>query len=88
MAAQGHTIIWGAPAGRHSGGMQWHWLQRIGQWLGGHIAGNGRTSTTTVYGTWDSRRERLRPITTGSALDHVAAQGGQTWAITMHSAAL
>jgi hypothetical protein len=88
MAAQGHIMTWGSHAGRHTGGMRWHWLQRIGQWLTGYTASNSRTSTTTVYGTWDGRREQMRPITSESALDHVAAQGGQSWSITMHSVAL
>ena len=88
MAAQGHTITWGAHAGRHTGAMRWHWLDRLGRWLAGRAAGTGRAGTVTVYGTWDGRGERLRPLTADSALDHAAAQGGQMWSVTMHSAAL
>jgi hypothetical protein len=37
---------------------------------------------------WDSRREQFRPEHTESALEHVAQRGGQSWLISMHSAAL
>jgi len=88
MAAHGHTITWGSHAGRHTGGVQWHWLQRLEQWFAGRGAKNGRTNTMAVHGTWDGRREQFRPFTAESALDHAAAQGGQKWSMTLYNAAL
>jgi hypothetical protein len=88
MAAHGHSITWGSHAGHYTGNLRWHWLQRIGQWLTGHIASGGRANPLTAYGSWDSRGEQLHPIKAEAALDHAAAQRGQSWSITMYTAAL
>jgi hypothetical protein len=88
MPAHGHTITWGSHAGHYTGKLRWHWLQRIGQWLTGHIVSDGRANPITAYGNWDSRGEQLHPIKAEAALDHAAAQRGQSWSITMYIAAL
>ena len=86
MAAHGQTITWGSHAGRKA--QNSGWLQRLRQWFADRAASNGEVTSVAFYGSWDSKREKFRPSTAESALDHVAAQGGQSWSITIHNAGL
>jgi hypothetical protein len=86
MATHGQTISWGSHAGRKVQSVGW--LQRLRQWFADRAAGNGKPTSIAMYGSWDSKREKFRSPTAESALDHVAAQGGRSWSITMYNAGL
>jgi hypothetical protein len=86
MATSGQTIAWGTPASRRTSAGKWR--QRVGQWFAGRTARRDQASAIAVYGRWDERAEKFRPLSAESAFDQVAAQSGQAWAITMHSAVL
>jgi hypothetical protein len=88
MLAHGHSIAWGTHIGRSTGDARGHWLHRLRQWLTGRPLGGVVTVPAGSYRGWDSRRERLLPLATESALEHEASRGGQSWCITLHSAAL
>jgi hypothetical protein len=87
MSAHGQTMTWGMHIGKSTQGARRHWLQRLRQWLGGRPMGSAATAGN-LPGSWDSRRERFQPPSTESAFEHAAAGGGQSWFITLHSAAL
>ncbi len=88
MPAHGQTITWGTHIGRSTQGVRGHWLKRIRQWLAGRPEGNKEASLMTLYGDWDKRCEPFQPPRMESALEHAAGRGGQSWFITLHSAAL
>ncbi len=88
MSAHGQTILWGTHVGKSTQYARGHWLQRIGQWLAGGSENRTAALRMTLLRVWDSRGERFRPAQTESALEHVAQGGGQSWLITIHSAAL
>ena len=88
MSAHGQTIVWGMHIGKSAQDVRGHWLQRIGQWLAGRSESHKAALRMTLYRVWDGRREQFRPEHTESALEHVAQRGGQSWLISMHSAAL
>ena len=81
MSVHGQTITWGMHIGKSTQDVRRHWLQRIGQWLAGRSESNKEALRMTLYRVWDSRREQFRP-------SHAAERGGQSWLITVHSAAL
>ena len=87
MPAHGRTIAWGAQLGRSTRNARGHWFQRLRQWLTGRPVGILVAVPGSLY-RWDSRRERFQPPATESALEYAAFQGGQSWSITLHSAAL
>ena len=86
MAAHGQTITWGAHAGKKTPSADW--LQRLRQWFADRAARSGEATSVALSGSWDSKREKFRPPTAESALDHMAAQGGQSWPIAIHNAGL
>jgi hypothetical protein len=88
MSAHGQTLTWGTHIGRSTQGARGHWLQRLRQWLTGRPAGSTEATFTSLYGGWDSRLEQFQPPRAESAFEHAAARGGQSWFITLHSAAL
>jgi hypothetical protein len=88
MPAHGQMITWGMHIGRSTQDVRGHWLQRIRQWLTDRPAGNKEAPMMTLDGSWDKRRERFQSPCTESALEHAAGHGGQSWLITMHSAAV
>jgi gluconate kinase len=88
MSVHGQTITWGMRIGKSTQDGRQPWLQRIGQWLAGRSESNKEALRMTLYRVWDSRREQFRPSHAESALEHAAERGGQSWLITVHSAAL
>jgi hypothetical protein len=88
MSARGHIMTWGSPVGTPTQEAKWHWFQRIRQWVANRTARRSEAALLTLYGSWDAQHERFRPLTAESALEQAATQGGQTWYITMHGAAL
>jgi ABC-type transporter Mla maintaining outer membrane lipid asymmetry permease subunit MlaE len=88
MSAHGQTITWGLHIGKSTQDAQGHWLQRIGQRCVRQSKSHGEALRMTLDRVWDSRRERFRPSQAGSVLDQATERGGQSWLITVHSAAL
>jgi hypothetical protein len=88
MSAHGQTMVWGMHLGKSIQDIRGHWLQRIGQWLAGRSESHKAALGMTFHRVWDSQREQFRPAPAESALAQVAAPGGQSWFIPMHSAAL
>jgi hypothetical protein len=88
MSAHGQTITWGTHIGGATQGVRGHWLQRLRRWLADRAAGNNEVIPMTLSMNWNSRREQFQPPRTESALEHAATRGGQSWFITLHSAAL
>lgn len=86
MAAHGQTMTWSSHVGRRM--QHGSWLQRLRQWFSGRASAAGQVSLSAFSGSWDSQREKFRPMHYDSAFDHVAAQGGRSWSITMHGTML
>ncbi len=88
MSARGHIMTWGSHVGTQTQEAKGHWFQRIRQWVANRPARRSEAALMTLYGSWDPQRERFRPLAAESALEQAAAQGGQSWFITMYGAAL
>jgi ABC-type transporter Mla maintaining outer membrane lipid asymmetry permease subunit MlaE len=88
MSAHGQTITWGLHIGKSTQDAQGHWLQRIGQRCVRQSKSHGEALRMTLDRVWDRRRERFRPSQAGSVLEQATERGGQSWLITVHSAAL
>ncbi len=88
MQAHGRTTTWETRLGvdTHVTGLDR--LRRIQEWFA-RRTGRGRYATPGAsYKRWDRRRGQFRPPTAEAALDHAAAQGGESWSITMYSTLL
>jgi hypothetical protein len=57
-------------------------------WFTSRAARNGHVGSGAAYGTWDAAHEKFRPHSSESALDQVAAQGGQSWTMSIYNAVL
>jgi hypothetical protein len=88
MSSHGQTLTWGTHIGRSTRGTRSHWFQRLRQWFTRRPAGSTAARPTSVYAGWDGRREQCQPPRAESAFEHAAARGGQSWFITLYSAAL
>ena len=88
MSTRGHIMTWGSHVGTQTQQARGHWFQRIQQWVAKRTARRSEAAVMPLYGSWDPQREQFRPLTAESALEQAAAQGGQTWFITMHGATL
>lgn len=88
MSAHGQTITWGLHIGKSTQGARGRWLQHIGRWFAGRSKSHREALRMTLDRVWDSRRERFHPSQAASALEQATECGGQSWLITVHSAAL
>ena len=88
MSARGHIMTWGSHVGTQTQESKQHWFQRIQRWVTKRTAQGSKAGLTTLYGSWDPQREQFRPLSGESALEQAATQGGQSWFIAVHGAAL
>jgi hypothetical protein len=85
MLSHGQTTTWGVRVGMKARPESSDWLRRLRSWLMPPTRRQRAPVLPIAYSYWDSSRERFRPPTMEGALDHAAAQYGQSWAITLYS---
>ena len=88
MQARGQTTTW-APrleAGVRVGNLDW--LRRLRERFARRIPRKEHGIPATLHRCRATRPKPFRPPTAEAALDHMAAQGGQTWSITVYNALL
>jgi hypothetical protein len=64
------------------------WFQRLRQWFRTLVPSSRAIASVSPYGTWDSQRERFRPMHADSAADLVISQNGVVWAERIYSASI
>ena len=88
MSAYGQTVVWGMHIGRSLQDVRGLWLQRLGRCLSGRSKSHKAAARMALQRVWDSRREQLRSARAQSALEDVAARGGQSRLMTMQCSTL
>jgi hypothetical protein len=85
MLAHGQTTTWDVKVSMKAHPGRTDWLRRLRSWLRHPTRRRRVTLPPVAYAYWDGRREQLRQPTTEAALDHAAAQLGQSWTIMLYS---
>jgi hypothetical protein len=88
MRVHGHTPTWGVRVDVRAPAGGWDWLKRFRDWLLHAATRRRETLPPNGYARWNGRHGQFRPPTTESALEHAAAQGGQSWAVILYSSSL
>ena len=86
MQAHGRTTTWDPrlEAGMRVGDLDW--LRRLRERFARHTPRSEHGIPATRYRCSARRPKPFRPPTAEAAMDHAAAQGGQTWSIAVYSA--
>jgi hypothetical protein len=73
MHATGHTTIWGTPIGIGRASDTKNWYQQLNAWWVAHKAARQEAKLASLSAHWDARREAVRPLHAGAAIDRVAS---------------
>jgi len=84
MRACGHTTTWGSGIGAAAPIKGLDWVQRLRRWFAPVTTGRTDEISASPYARWEGRRKEFRPPTSESAMEHVAVQGGLSWAIIIY----